>query len=405
MFHRLIAVFSIRYYPLLFTCMFLQGIAISLSMPFLSLYFTNELGVSIGLFGVYLAVTLVAGIGINALIGKRSDLGLNRKHIYVFTSCCNAVAYCGYLFIHDFTYLFVYMTVFTALSAPGMPQLFAISREAVSRSSFNNHSFANSTLRSAFSLGFIIGPLVGTLLISNMGLKGIFTGSICVFILIGLLISTFLKTKGTIAKANVQAEISKFKLTQHPKIMVTFIVLILMFTAHWMSSINTALYITTILSGTTDDVGLISSICAALEIPFMLALGILGAKYSNRSIMLGGAVLGALYYIIVIFAGEMWQLIGAQLLLAVFVAIISATGISYIQDLLPSMPGYASSLYANSSTIGRLVGSLTGGLIATAVGYRYAFIFCFGLIAAAALLLVYSVRYYKSDSYLNASIN
>lgn len=93
----------------------------------------------------------------------------------------------------------------------------------------------------------------------------------------------------------------------------------------------------------------------------MIMLGLLSAKYSNRSLMMCGAILGGAYYLVVILSGAMWQMLAAQVLLAVFVAVISAIGISYIQDLLPSMPGYASTLYSNSSTIGRLIGSLVGG--------------------------------------------
>lgn len=126
------------------------------------------------MFGLYLAVTLIAGIWISTLIGRRSDLGLNRKGVYLFSTLANVLAFSGYLFIHDFPILFIYMTVFTALGAPGMPQLFAISREAVIKSQFTERAFANSTLRSAFSLGFITGPLIGTLLLAAIGFKGIF---------------------------------------------------------------------------------------------------------------------------------------------------------------------------------------------------------------------------------------
>ncbi|WP_246168246.1 MFS transporter [Paenibacillus antarcticus] len=164
MIKRLTALFSIPSYALLFLCMLLQGMGISLSAPFLSIYFTDQLGVSVGMFGIFLSVTLIAGIWISTLIGRRSDLGLNRKNIYLVATLCNTLAYSGYLLIQDFTILFIYMTVFTALGAPGMAQLFAISREAVNKSNFTEHAFANSTLRSAFSLGFITGPLIGTLL-------------------------------------------------------------------------------------------------------------------------------------------------------------------------------------------------------------------------------------------------
>ncbi|MCR8660182.1 sugar efflux transporter [Paenibacillus endoradicis] len=364
--------------------------AISLSTPFLSIYFTEQLGVSVGMFGIYLAVTLIAGIWISTLIGRRSDLGLNRKSIYLVATLCNALAFSGYLLFNDFTILFIYMIVFTALGAPGMPQLFAISREAVNNSNSTDHAFANSTLRAAFSLGFITGPLIGTLLIAAVGFKGIFSGTIGVFLLVALLVFLFLKTNTELKISN--AKVKSFRLSQNRSILLPFLILIFMYTAHWTSTLNTALFITNNLEGTTSDVGLVSSICAALEIPFMIMLGLLSAKYSSRILMMCGAFLGAAYYLVVIFSGAMWQMLAAQILLAVFVAVISAIGISYIQDLLPNMPGYASTLYSNSSTIGRLIGSLVGGGLATIVGYRYSFVLCFILIIISVIMLVVSGR-------------
>jgi len=187
-------------------------------------------------------------------------------------------------------------------------------------------------------------------------------------------------------------------LRQNPKILLPFLILTFMYVAHWTSSLNTALFITNNLGGTTSDVGLVSSICAALEIPFMIMLGLFSAKYSNRILMMSGAVFGGVYYLIVIISGAMWQMFAAQILLAVFVAVISAIGISYIQDLLPSMPGYASTLYSNSSTIGRLIGSLAGGGLASVVGYRYSYVFCFILIFISAIMLAVSGRYSVNEA-------
>ncbi|WP_145321693.1 sugar efflux transporter [Paenibacillus xylanexedens] len=392
MINRFISLFSIPSYALLFMCMALQGMGISLSTPFLSIYFTEQLGVSIGMFGLYLAVTLIAGIWISTLIGRRSDLGLNRKSVYLFSTLSNVLAFSGYLFIQDFPILFIYMTVFTALGAPGMPQLFAISREAVIKSNFTERAFANSTLRSAFSLGFITGPLIGTLLLAAIGFKGIFLGTIGAFLLVALLVFLFLKSNTEMKSSNAEANIKSFRLAQNRDILIPFLILVLMYTAHWMSSINTALFITNNLGGTTSHVGLVSSICAALEIPFMIVLGLLSAKYSNRILVFCGAIFGGAYYFVILISNAMWQMLAAQILLAVFVAVISAIGISYIQDLLPSMPGYASTLYSNSSTIGRLIGSLVGGGVASIVGYRYSFIFCFILIIVAVIMLVVSGR-------------
>src|SRR5690606_13713935 len=263
--------------------------------------------------GIFLSVTLIAGIWISSRIGRRSDHGLNRKNIYLVSTLCNALAYSGYLLIENFTILFIYMIVFTALGSPGMPQLFAISREAVNKSNFTDHAFANSTLRSAFALGFITGPLIGTLLIDGLEFKGIFSGTISVFLLVALLIFLFLKSNTNHKRTNDQIKVKSFQLRQNPKILLPFLILTFMYVAHWTSSLNTALFITNNLGGTTSDVGLVSSICAALEIPFMIMLGLFSAKYSNRILMMSGAVFGGVYYLIVIISGAMWQMFAAQI--------------------------------------------------------------------------------------------
>lgn len=138
------------------------------------------------------------------------------------------------------------MIVFTALGAPGMPQLFAIAREAVNKSNFTDTAFANSTLRSAFSLGFITGPLIGTLLIAAVGFKGIFTGTIGVFLLVALLVFFFLKsnTDTELSSNKAEVKVKTFRLSQNRNILLPFLILILMYVAHWTSSINTALFIT-----------------------------------------------------------------------------------------------------------------------------------------------------------------
>lgn len=75
-----------------------------------------------------------------------------------------------------------------------------------------------------------------------------------------------------------------------------------------------------------------------------------------------------------------------------FVAVISAIGISYIQDLLPDLPGYASTLYTNATTIGRLAGSLAGGAAAQWLGYRHSYLLCVVLVVCSLGLLLWPHR-------------
>ncbi|UPK43313.1 sugar efflux transporter [Paenibacillus pabuli] len=386
------SLFRIPAYRLFLVCMLLQGMAISISAPFLAVYFTTRLEVSIATFGIFTAITLMGGVLFSSWIARRSDQPGSRKIILVGAMICNALAFAGYLWIHEFTLLFIYMTVLTALGAPAMPQLFAAAREAVNTVSGVDHALANSTLRSAFSLGFITGPLIGTLLIAYIGYSGIFS-STCLIFLINALLFFFLLKKAPATSAIHLSAGMPVRLHQDARIYVPFLITTLLYTAHWMNNLNASLFIIHHLGGGTREVGWVSSLCAGLEIPIMLALGLLASKYPNRSLMLWGSVIGAAYYVVVLFSTEMWHLLAAQLLLAFFVAVISAIGISYMQDLLPSMPGYASTLYSNASTLGRLFGSLVGGWTAGAWGYRNAYWVCLLLVLLSLGMLVITQQF------------
>lgn len=388
---RTYSLLKIPSYPVFMLCMLLQGMAVSISGPFLAVYFTEELGVTAGTFGIFTAVTLLSGVGLSMLIARRSDAGLNRRRLMVICMMFNAVAFAGYIFIHDFYPLLVYMTVFTAAGAPAMPQLFASAREAVSASKSADHAFANSTLRSMFSLGFICGPLAGAVLLNEFGFQGVFLTTTLFFLVNALLVFSFVRPSSA-AKQITRSAQQPVSLHRDTRVLVPFLIMTLLYTGHWANNLNISLFIINMLGGNTQNVASVASICALLEIPFMFMLGLLSAKYSSRLLMGWGIAAGTAYYMLVLAAGGLWQLIAGQVLLAFFVAVISAVGISYIQDLLPDLPGYTSTLYTNATTIGRLGGSLLGGAAAQWVGYRHSYWLCLILIVCSLGLLLWPRR-------------
>ncbi|WP_246313940.1 hypothetical protein [Paenibacillus foliorum] len=80
----------IKGYSLFVICMLLLGTGISITMPYLSLYFTEGIGMSAGAFGVFMAVSSLSGVVVNSLIAKRSDRGMDRKLIILFAIISSA---------------------------------------------------------------------------------------------------------------------------------------------------------------------------------------------------------------------------------------------------------------------------------------------------------------------------
>jgi MFS family permease len=367
--------------------MLLVGIGISITMPYLSLYSTEEFGMSTGAFGVFMAVSSLSGVVVNSLIAKRSDQGLDRRWIIISAMLSSALGYASYLVFDNFFFLLIAVTFFNGLGAAAMPQIYASAQESANESKSDDKTFAMSTLRSLVSLGFLVGPLGGTFILGFYGYKGLFLGTTAIFIMIASLVFVFLqKRKVVLSNTGVSKSTGtstiKSKLIRH-----SFLAFILLFAVNAINFINTPLFIVNELHGTHTDVGLVVSICAGLEIPIMLVLGGLSRKISNKSLMMIGCFIAVIYFTILSMSTHSWQIIVAQLLQATFVAIVMGNGLSYFTDLLPDSPGMSATIYSNGSTIGRLVGNLGGGIIAQFAGFRHVNWVCLALVIFAFLIL------------------
>lgn len=389
MYTRLKNLLNIKGYILFAACLLLMGIGISITLPYLSLYSTQDFGMSAGAFGVFMAISSLSGVAVNSFIAKRSDSSMDRKWIIISAMFSSALGYVSYLIFHNFIMLLIAVSVFSGLGSAAMPQIYASAQESANAANSGDKIFAMSTLRSLFSLGFLIGPLCGTLIWGAVGYNGLFIGTAAIFVVIGSLALLFLKKRKTVQsntlKRERESEGSASLKNRH--IMLPFIAFIFLFAVNAINGINTPLFIVNELRGTHTDVGLVVSISAGLEIPIMLVLGALGRKISNHRLLIYGCFIAVIYYTALSFSTHAWQLIAAQLLQATYVAIVMGNGLSYFTELMPHSPGVSTTIYMNASTIGRLFGNLGGGIVAQFAGFRHTYWSCFVIVVISFLIL------------------
>lgn len=390
MFNRFKRLFEIKGYSLFVFCVLLVGIGISITMPYLSLYCTEKLGMSAGAFGVFVAISSLGGIVMNSLIAKRSDRGLDRKWLILTALLSSALGYASYLVFNNFIILLITITIFNGLGAVAMPQIYAYAQESANDSKSDDKTFAISTLRSLVSLGFVIGPLGGTFILDTLGYKGLFLGTSAIYLVIASLVFLFLQKK-SVQVSNNKRKVTDTTTLKNTQVLLPLIAFILLFGLNAINGINTPLFIVNDLHGTHSDVGLVVSISAFLEIPIMIGLGALGKKILNHSLLIGSCFIAVIYNIILGLSNHSWQLIAAQLLQALFVAIVMGNGLSYFTDQLPNSPGVATSIYYNGSIIGRLVGNFSGGMIAQFAGFRYVYWVCL-IIAVISFIILWRTK-------------
>jgi SET family sugar efflux transporter-like MFS transporter len=138
--------------------------------------------------------------------------------------------------------------------------------------------------------------------------------------------------------------------------------------------------------------GIALGTCAALEIPVLIRLGRLTARFGPRRVVAAGCVAGLVYYTSMMLAGGPVLLVAAQPLNAVFIATVTGVGLTLFQDVL-GRPGLASSLFMNTTRVGAIVAGPViafGG--ASVLGYAGVFGACAVLVVVGTGLLLLGVR-------------
>ncbi|MDN5809709.1 MAG: sugar efflux transporter, partial [Staphylococcus equorum] len=390
------ALLHIKNYKLFVVNMMLLGMGISITVPYLILFATNDLGMTSTQYGLLLALAAISQFIMNTIVARFSDThNINRKVIIITALLMGAVSFSIYFYIHEIWIFIVMYAVFQGFFAPAMPQMYASARESINVSASRDRAkFANAVLRSMFSFGFLFGPLIGALLLGVNGYAGLFTGTVTI-ILFTLMLQVFffkdIKTKQTTTDVN-QVEAEAPNMLHDKALLVPFLAFILLHIGQWMYTLNMPLFVTKYLNEAEGYVGGLASLCAGLEVPFMVVLGILSAKLTTRVLlMLGGLFGGLFYFSIGVFESLVMMFVG-QVFLAIFLAILLGLGISYFQDILPDFPGYASTLFANAMVIGQLCGNLLGGIMSHWVGLGNVF-----FVSATAIFLGMILIYFTKD--------
>lgn len=384
----------IKNYKLFVINMMLIGMGIAITIPYLVLFATNELGMTTSQFGLLLALAAISQFSVNAIVARFSDRGgVNRKLIIICALFMGAMSFGIYFYVHSIWLYIALYAIFQGLFAPAMPQLYASARESINASSSRGRAkFANTVLRSMFSFGFLFGPLIGAVLNGTMGYAGLFGGTIVVILLTLILQGFFFKEVPVKRSIGDGPHVEKRapSMFKNMKLLIPFIAFILLHIGQWMYTLNMPLFVTKYLHESEDYVGILASLCAGLEVPFMIILGVLSAKLETRTLLIFGACFGTLFFFSIGVFDNVYMMMVGQVFLAMFLAVLLGLGITYFQDIVPEFPGYSSTLFANAMVIGQLCGNLLGGVMSQIVGLGNVFYVSAASLALGMILIFFT---------------
>ncbi|GAA1585194.1 sugar efflux transporter [Actinoplanes couchii] len=364
-----------------------SGVATAVVGPFLGLFLSTAVHADPIQTTLFMVVAAVSGVTVSSYIGRISDRWPIRRTLLIAAALAGFAASGLTAFIRDYWVLLAVTATVTAAAGALYPQSFAYARQALQNEDPKHAAMGISTLRTVFSVAWVGGPSLAAFLLDVGDFRHVYGTAAILYLLAALGTAKFLPALDAPAREPRETAEPE-KAERVPRILWLILAgFALLQTTMNLSGQALPLYLSTELGGTVRDAGLLFGLCAFLEIPLMLAFGMLSTRIPLRPIILAGALCSVAYYLVAFTASSVWVLAVGQILNALFIAATSGLGISYVQDMMPRSPGRATTMFTNCFPIGLVMAAPLFGL-AQEYGFRLAFGLNLGLSALGLLLLV-----------------
>lgn len=353
------------------SCILLQGIVMAVSSPLLPIVLADRIGMNKSQVVIYFLLRTLIGIVVTLGSGYLSD-GLVARYKLVlvggmFATLGNLLiataARPGHVYIAD---------VFTVGVVVLFPQLFAVAKgNVVAGWEREAQVMGITALRTLFSLGFILGTTLASLLARIVDVQAaffLFTVMILALTVYAAQVLHRIEARNT----HQERQTTHAAQPQPPKApdvilpVYALIVPLLSLVVLQSADISRQTYLSLVMFQLYKDASiapLMFGITATFELITMSLMGYLSSRIGEKLTIALGAVFGALYFGIMSFSPSLPLLYLANAVYAVFVAVLFGVAMAYIQGLLAHRVGLAGSLYIAVLYVGQLAGTFSPFLV------------------------------------------
>lgn len=365
--------------------MFLAINAQAIAGSYMALFVVEAIGLTPLELAGFMTAQAVSGIWLTWIFGRWVDRSATRIPV-VLSLLGMILAYATLSLTYDKAVVFGVALVPLGLSIAAFPLIFAGAKGSLDAAGSVIAARGMAALRMMSSLAWAVGPAIAAVLAAFWGYHGVLVGAaICGAIALALAV-TLRPHRASIAQAPPDPRI--WRIAGPVAIALTF-------STAAMFIGGTALSIVTVqnLGGTPTDVGLLFSLCAAIEVPVMGFFVMRPMARASRGLLIAGFLCFSAYFFANMLVPGLPTLYVSQVLRAVAIGICSVVGMQYIQDLMPARPGAASALFSNIGNLAWLLSGLSAGTWAASFGFWSLFELCAGLtLAGAAIVAVFERR-------------
>ena len=361
-------------------------LAEAIAGSYMALLAVQKIGMSPLELSAFLTLSAVSGIAVTTLFGHMHD----KKPVLwplLLALCAKIVGYAFCAVLTETWMLLATAFVLFGLSNASFALLFALAKGYLDRVGGEAVGRGMASLRLVSSLAWAIGPALGAGFVAAWSFTGVYLGAtLLAVVALGVVLASRVKVVPADSTERQKITLAVVKMAAPAVIAMTAF-----HTVMFMGSNAMSIIVVTEL-GTETDVGLLFSLCAALEVVVMSLFVIRPIDGTNRGLLLVGFALFALYFMMPLMWPTLASLYWGQIPRAIAIGILSIVGMAYIQALLPGRAGVASALFGNTMSAGFLLSGLGTGLWAQGLGYWSLFTVCAVLCVIGGAVLYWPMR-------------
>ncbi len=372
--------------------MLLAGLAQSAAAPQIASFLVRELDASLTVAGLFYLTNLTAPV-VGYLIGARSDRIGRRLGLFRICAVIGAVGWLGVALAPQLWMPFVLSAVLLGFAGAAGSQIFAALHDELSARPTPAGDGVVAIVRMALTAGWIIGPVLGTFLAAQLGLRAMLVVSaICTFAQI-LPIGT-LRTAPPARHEDATERMRGPSLRAMLPLLAFTGLYVCVYAGESVKYAYLPLYMSEQLEVPALVAGAVIGIQPAVELVLMPVAVIVGRRIGVLRLMVGGAALGIGANLLFALSGDVAGLFAGQVLMGGVWGVFAALGIIVAQRLLPTAVATASAIFMSSTALSSALGGLAGGIGAGAIGLPLVFLVpaAFAVIATIGLTVLAARR-------------
>ncbi len=391
--------------------LFVAGIGASSTMPQMTLYLVRELHIPIQAAGLYYLVNLTAPVA-GFLVGTLSERLTNRLFLY---RACAVIAALGWaaMALADRPWMpFLIGAFVLSFGGGAMGQLFAATRDELSRHPSPADNRIVSAVRMSFTAGWIVGPVAGSWFGAAFGLRALLLANAACLVaqLIPLGTRRIERFRvevtgpqpqsgsGTRRPDGHSARTSTYgtKNTLTPLLMFLGCCVLVM-NGDTMKFAFLPLYMANQLHVGDALRGAVIAVQPFLELLLMPVFARLADRFTPIRVLTMAALLGVGAHIAYAISSQVGGLFVGQILMSGVWAAVAGLGITVAQQLCPERIGLASSMFSSCIPLAGAVGGSVGAFGVGWLGIPHLFVIPAALTALGFVGFLLTARRFRPD--------